>query len=68
MCKEGAAMYTKLFDNLKERGIEKVWIVMSDVYKGKYPQTIVTLEERGNPFGISVFRQTDARQIASTIL
>ena len=34
MYEESAATYTKLFDNLKERGIEKVWLVVSDAHKG----------------------------------
>ena len=34
MYEESTATYTKLFDNLKERGIEKVWLVVSDAHKG----------------------------------
>ena len=34
MYEESAATYTKLFDTLKERGIEKVWLVVSDAHKG----------------------------------
>nr|WP_320146771.1 IS256 family transposase [uncultured Anaeromusa sp.] len=34
MYEESATTYTKLFDNLKERGIEKVWLVVSDAHKG----------------------------------
>ena len=31
---ESTATYTKLFKNLKERGIKKVWLVVSDSHKG----------------------------------
>ena len=31
---ESTATYTKLFENLKERGIKKVWLVVSDAHKG----------------------------------
>lgn len=34
MYEESTATYTKLFDTLKERGIEKVWLVVSDAHKG----------------------------------
>ena len=34
MYEESTATYTKLFENLKERGIEKVWLVVSDAHKG----------------------------------
>lgn len=34
MYEESAATYTKLFDNLQARGLEKVWIVVSDAHKG----------------------------------
>ncbi len=34
MYEESAATYTKLFDRLKERGLEKVWLVVSDAHKG----------------------------------
>ena len=34
MYEESAATYTKLFENLKERGIKKVWLVVSDAHKG----------------------------------
>lgn len=34
MYEESAATYTKLFDHLKERGLEKVWLVVSDAHKG----------------------------------
>lgn len=34
MYEESAATYTNLFENLKERGIKKVWLVVSDAHKG----------------------------------
>ena len=34
MAEESAATYTQLFDNLKARGIKKVWLVVSDAHKG----------------------------------
>lgn len=34
MYEESTATYTKLFENLKERGIKKVWLVVSDAHKG----------------------------------
>lgn len=34
MYEESAASYTKVFDQLKERGLEKVWLVVSDAHKG----------------------------------
>ena len=34
MVEESAATYTQLFDNLKARGIKKVWLVVSDAHKG----------------------------------
>ena len=34
MYEESAATYTKVFDQLKERGLEKVWLVVSDAHKG----------------------------------
>lgn len=34
MYEESAASYTNLFENLKERGIKKVWLVVSDAHKG----------------------------------
>ena len=34
MYEESAATYTKLFEKLKERGIKKVWLVVSDAHKG----------------------------------
>jgi len=34
MYEESAATYTKLFDDLKVRGLEKVWLVVSDAHKG----------------------------------
>lgn len=34
MQEESAATYTNLFDNLKSRGLEKVWVVVSDAHKG----------------------------------
>ena len=34
MYEESAATYTKLFENLKKRDIEKVWLVVSDAHKG----------------------------------
>jgi len=34
MYEESAATYTKLFDDLKARGLEKVWLVVSDAHKG----------------------------------
>jgi len=33
MYEESAATYTKLFDDLKARGLEKVWLVVSDAHK-----------------------------------
>ena len=34
MYEESAATYTKLFSNLKERGLQSVWLVVSDAHKG----------------------------------
>ena len=34
MYEESTATYTKLFEKLKERGIKKVWLVVSDAHKG----------------------------------
>ena len=34
MYEESAATYTELFTNLKTRGLEKVWLVVSDAHKG----------------------------------
>ena len=34
MYEESTATHTKLFENLKERGIKKVWLVISDAHKG----------------------------------
>ena len=34
MQEESAATYTHLFENLKSRGLEKVWLVVSDAHKG----------------------------------
>ena len=34
MYEESAATYTKLFDNLKARGLETVWLAVSDAHKG----------------------------------
>ena len=34
MYEESAATYTRVFDQLKERGLEKVWLVVSDAHKG----------------------------------
>jgi putative transposase len=34
MQEESAATYTSLFENLKSRGLEKVWLVVSDAHKG----------------------------------
>ena len=34
MYEESATTYNKLFENLKERGIKKVWLVVSDAHKG----------------------------------
>ena len=34
MYEESAATYRKLFEDLKERGLEKVWLVVSDAHKG----------------------------------
>ena len=34
MYEESAATYTKLFSNLKERGLQNVWLVVSDAHKG----------------------------------
>ena len=34
MYEESTASYTKVFDQLKERGLEKVWLVVSDGHKG----------------------------------
>lgn len=34
MYEETEATYTALFDNLKARGLEKVWLVISDTHKG----------------------------------
>ena len=33
MYEESTASYTKVFDQLKERGLEKVWLVVSDAHK-----------------------------------
>ena len=34
MYEESAASYTKIFEQLKERGLENVWLVVSDGHKG----------------------------------
>jgi transposase-like protein len=34
MYEESTATYTELFENLKVRGLEKVWLVVSDAHKG----------------------------------
>ena len=34
MYEESTATYNKLFENLKARGLEKVWLVISDAHKG----------------------------------
>jgi len=34
MHEESEATYTSLFENLKSRGLEKVWLVVSDAHKG----------------------------------
>jgi putative transposase len=34
MYEESAATYTELFESLKARGLEKVWLVVSDAHKG----------------------------------
>lgn len=34
MQEESAATYASLFENLKSRGLEKVWLVVSDAHKG----------------------------------
>lgn len=34
MQEESAATYTSLFENLKTRGLEKAWLVVSDAHKG----------------------------------
>lgn len=34
MQEESATTYTHLFENLKSRGLEKVWLVVSDAHKG----------------------------------
>jgi transposase-like protein len=34
MYEESAATYTELFENLKARGVEKAWLVVSDAHKG----------------------------------
>ncbi|MBP2660153.1 MAG: transposase [Firmicutes bacterium] len=34
MYEESASTYTELFNNLKARGLEKVWLVVSDAHKG----------------------------------
>lgn len=34
MVEESTATYTQLFDNLKARGVMKVWLVVSDAHKG----------------------------------
>lgn len=34
MYEESVATYTELFTNLKARGLEKVWLVVSNAHKG----------------------------------